>query len=214
MIFSGNDKIKGEESACYAQEAIEIHETLLTIYKRNPIDELKSTFENIPTSIIAMQVCPQSTYSLLQEGSKTWHEIKEIFYGPSWGSIKEQHKKLHDLYLLASNNAYKKISTSYSSKAQELFGQLWAVSSTILKQDNAFSKDLAAAQLLLIAKFFATIEESSSNTYSALEDMEKMSWFINGAEQIKNKEHRHQRGAILRELKNCYDEIKAPGIFD
>jgi len=158
MILSKNDRIKGEESAPFAQQTIEIHQRLLTLYKNSPDDICKKALEIIPISIATARACPQSTYGLLQEGSKTWHEIKKIFYGQFWGEIKDQHKRLNDLYLLASNNAYKKIGESYSSEVKKLYGQLWSTSLSTFQNDLFFSKEIAAAQLFLIASFRACLK--------------------------------------------------------
>lgn len=214
MQFSKNDTIKGQKSAPYAQETIEIHEKLLDIYRLIPDEELRSALQIIPHTINTIRRCPQSTYAYLQEGSTTWHQIKKIFFGPHWGNIKEQHKKLHKLYLLASHSAYQEISASHSSQTQKLFGQLWSTSLTMLKQDNNFPKDLAAAQLLLIATFFLKIQQSPENTYSTLQDMETAEWFTGDSEQIQNSEHLQQRNAIIKKLKNCYGEIKEPGMLN
>ncbi len=216
--FSINDIIKGEKSAAHAQETIEIHEELLSIYAPIPDEDLKPALEIIPNSIYLMRACPQSTYGILQEGSATWQQLKARPHHDgmiNFNKIRACHEKLHTIYVEVSQKAYQEIGKAYSAETKKLFGELWNVSSTILEQDNTFSKDLAAEQLLWIATSFLKIQQSPENTYSTLQDIETMKRFTYSAEQMNNAEYLHeQRNAILIKLKECLDKIKEPGMLN
>lgn len=208
MVLTENDKIKGQASISFAQETIEIHKKLLEIYKRGPHHEkLAKASTIIPCSIELMERFPSSTYGILQEGSKTHHQMKNMFCNATWETIKGHHKRLNELYILASENAYKKISLPYYMATQELLISLWFSNLTNLHSDiPTYSKEITAAKLFFIVKFLNDMHQDPSNTYGVLENLKTMMWF--------RRESTQNQKSSTDLLEAFYKEIKRPGMLN
>jgi hypothetical protein len=232
QLFSAKDLIKAEKSAPYASQTIDIAQTLIdlnTQYIQAPDNDEneKQAFiivsRELRKSILAMQLCNQSTYFVLNEASNIWLQLtkrnpprsKNRKTAEHYKKVLEEHEKLHNFYLQVLEEAYPEISKEYSTQVTENLAQLWHHIITIFTQDYAFSnktKCEAGKMLFSISEMLACIRQSPANTFHVVKTahtLANQSFPSDFKPLLDTKENKYIRTklSLIKTISDYYNQI-------